>query len=932
MKLLKKTALAACISAALVTAVVPTTFAADKKEVEKLFSQIKTEYEVFTLPNGLTTLVVPNHTNPQVYIGTFFNVGSKDEPEGWTGFAHLYEHLLFQGTKNAPGDFFSHLQPLGASEKNGMTSRDLTMYYEKVPTGALDRTLWLESDRVANVIPTLDQSLLDNQREVVKNEKRQRENPSNVNAQKLINAHFYPVDHPYGHDVIGTMKDINGATLENVHKWFNDNYGAKNCTLILAGDITVEDAKKKVAKYFSDMPAGTKMRTLDEYVPEFDEIKRATAYDAVTRTTVNRMWHIPSKTSKDGVLLEYLALALAGDKSAPLVKRLKDELGYVENIGFSVSLEEVSGAAALSYTIRKEANVAKETIDKIIDEEMAKFLNKGPDMAILERKLLGSDVRTIESVEDATTLGSMLLDGLRTTGDPEFFKTKRQWQVSATRKELKAVANRWLTKPYFELTAMPQPEGENMAVAVDRSKMPDVQETPVNIQFPEMQEATLANGMEIVLIENHDTPMVDLVMEFATGSAADYKYTPDTAERVFHHMQWATKKYDEIEYAEKKAEIAARIGGGASEKTSKYGFSRVLTPYLGEALDLLQENLFHPAFPESQIQEERDFINSIHDRFEASPAQTSQQLFDRMLWGENHQLGQQKTRKEELASVSREAIIRFHKNELGPNNTKVWIYGDITLERAKTELNKRFAKWKKVTPTPLEVIGKPKTMKGKVVLMDAPNAQSASIRVGHLVPKYNPETADAVKLANGPLGGFFGSRLNMNLREEKGWTYGVNSGVRTNSLGREGTFSIGTAVQPDKTAATVKEMLKELEGYLGEKPVTQAELDRFRTLIVKSYPAQFNSQRAYAQNAQRSLEFGLPYDYSKGYIDRMNAITVEDVRQAAKDTIKPDELVWMFVGNLEKIEQQVRDLNLGEVEIWDAYGNKVNSKQVASKH
>ena len=358
-----------------------------KDDAASLVGQINIEYEQFTLNNGLTVLVYPDHSVPTVYVAMYYGVGAKDEPPGKTGFAHLFEHLMFQGTENREGEYFAPFSLAGATGMNGTTNQDRTNYYATVPTGALDMALWMESDRLSYLLGAITQEALDEQRDVVKNEKRQRENRPYHMVYEHILKGLFPVGHPYHHTTIGSMEDLDNASLKDVHGWFKKYYGGTNTYLVLAGDITVEQAKEKVAYYFSEAPAGEPLTKAEKWVPTLDSIKRERAYDRVAQTRLVRAWVSPDTNNPDASLFYLMNQTLAGNKNAPLYKKLVDDLKLATSVSGHSMSQVLSGLYILSIDL--VPGVDPDRVWNIVDETIAEYVADGPDSDILAAGKLG---------------------------------------------------------------------------------------------------------------------------------------------------------------------------------------------------------------------------------------------------------------------------------------------------------------------------------------------------------------------------------------------------------------------------------------------------------------------------------------------------------------------------------------------------------------
>lgn len=918
MKLLKQAAVAVFMVATLATPAV-TVSAAD--DLVDLYEQIQLDYEVFTLANGLTVLVYPDHRKPQVRVTVLNRVGSKDEPAGKTGFAHFYEHLMFQGTENAPGDYAERIREIGATGMNGTTSADRTNYYETVPTGALDAILWLESDRMANITTGVTQEILDEQRAVVKNEKRQLELRPGSGFMDFVRENFYPTDHPYHHDTIGSMDDLNAASLQDVHQWYKDYYGATNTILVLSGDIDVATAKEKVTHYFSDVPAGKRINEINEYIPTLDTTKYLTYYDKIPNTSVTRVYPLASNKSKDVHLLSYMAPTIAGNDEAILDKLLKEELEYVTDVSIRINPAMVSSSISIEYTMDPSANVTSEQIDKIIDEQLQKFFKDGPDKDALAREHLNDEADFIRSADNADGIANLLASGILNYGDPEFFRKVRKWQIETSTKELKQVAQKWLDQPYLQVVSKPYPEASTMSASVDRSSIPAVSETTSEVKVPELQTASLDNGMELVLLEDDKLPMVDFTFVFETGSAADHQYNRGTAGQTFNLLTKGTKKYDKNELTKAQQQIATTINLRPGGRQSNLSFN-TLTPYVDDSVKLVAEVLKNPSFPQAEIEELKQQIEQDYKRRYSRPGASAGQLFEVALWGKEHERGTMLSLEQQLDNVSREQMVKFHQNELGPNNTTVYISGAISMPEARQLLNKHFGEWKKADPTEEPEQAAPEGLKGKIILVNSPGTPSASVTLGQLIAPWKAEQEDALAIVNGVLGEGLTSRLARNLRETKGWTYGIRSGIAKSSKGLQ-KFSISSNIQNDKVAPALQEIYKELTGYIGDNAITQTELDEYRDSKLKTYPMGFGRPAVYLSAKQSLALYGLDVEYVEGYQERMNSITLDQLHNLAKDTIKPDEMVWVIAGDLSIIEDDIRALNLAEVEVWDDKGNRI---------
>jgi len=433
---------------------------------EEVANQIDIPYEIFTLDNGLTTIVYSDRASPTVFVGMWYGVGSMDEPEGKTGFAHLFEHLMFQGTENRDGEYFEPFTKAGATGMNGTTSEDRTNYFATVPTGALDMALWMESDRMSYLLGAVTQDALDEQRDVVKNEKRSRDNRPYSGMYDRIRMGLYPAGHPYRHSVIGSMDDLDNATLDDVHDWFNEYYGASNVVLVLAGDIDLETAREKVAHYFDEVPAGTPLIETQQWIPELQQNRKEIMYDRVGQTRISRVWALPNLNSRDASVMHLVNESLVGNKNSPLRKTLVDDLQLATNIVGGAHSRILNGEYSLTVDLRP--GVDPEDVMQVVDDVLEEYLRAEPDADILRDAKLAINMSMISSMENKSTIGRMLAEGQLYSGNPTFVKQKIEWLNEASADDLLDVANRWLSRGYFELTVLPFPELASSEDRIDR--------------------------------------------------------------------------------------------------------------------------------------------------------------------------------------------------------------------------------------------------------------------------------------------------------------------------------------------------------------------------------------------------------------------------------------------------------------------------------
>ncbi|WP_165927047.1 pitrilysin family protein [Sphingomonas sp. BK235] len=878
-------------------------------------------YDRFTLPNGLTVLVYTDHTAPKVLVSLTYRVGSKDEPAGKTGFAHLFEHMMFQETEHRKGEYFTPFLQSGVSNINGNTTTDRTRYFELVPKRALDLALWMESDRMQYLPGAIDTAALDGQRAVVKNEKRQTGTPDSNARADALRAALYPSTHPYAHTVIGSMQDLDAASVDDVRTWFDTYYGASNAILLLAGDIDPAEAREKVTKYFKDVRPGHLVQQISRWVPVLDERKDLHFFSKGGGSSFARTWPVPSADEQDGVLLQVLQETITGTPQSALNRALVENDGPARGVYASYNDAALNGTFSIAVDLKPGADAAD--AERRLDAALAQLKQTGPDATTLRENLHIKDKSFLAALEDPESVGSILEAGELSRGDPLRFLQTRRWEKEATPQTIAAAARRWLDRPYINERDDPEPTtSPAVAGSVDRSGLPKVPPA-VEVQepFAPIERATLSNGAQLVVVRRPRVPMVSVSLVFATGSAIDHPYPRGLAAHTFGSLFEGSRRYGESAIGGRMRALAIAPSSSSDERQSKISFS---TDHAGlsEAVDFVTEVLREPIFPQRKIDEFLVGVDRSYDGFERDSRSWQSGLFSRALWGPDHWYGHIRTRAE-AKQVTRDALLDFYAHEVAPANLTAYFIGDVTLDEARALLERGLGDWHKgVKPAPTIDAPPARPTGVRVVLIDVPGAEQSQITAGRLIGRWEPRHALIEQLANGALGGSFSSRLNMNLREDKGWSYGFHSGLGA-SLRSQRTFTLGGAVQTDKTVESIREILRELHDYTDARPITAKEFEEQRTVYLDSISWQLVSNLAYQIIMVDAQDRGLPLDYSVHLAPIVHSITLPEAQAVARESFRADDLVWSIAGDLRKIEAGIRALNLGPVEVQDGYGHRL---------
>jgi zinc protease len=878
-------------------------------------------YKRFVLQNGLTLIVHEDHKSPIVAVNVWYHVGSKNEKPGKTGFAHLFEHLMFGGSENVKTTYINAFEKIGATDLNGTTNSDRTNYFETVPVTALDYALFLESDRMGHLLGSFDVKTLDTQRGVVQNEKRQGENEPYAVARQLITDATWPARHPYSWTVIGSMDDLNAASLDDVKEWFRTYYGPSNATLVIAGDIDPETARAKVEKYFGDIPAGPPVAHQEAWIAKMSGTHRERVEDRVPQPRIYKVWNVPQQGTADAAYLNLVAQCLTQGKNSRLYKRLVYDDQIATDVSAFVDGREIAGQFTIQATLKPGQDLAK--AEAAIDQELARLINAGPAADELERvktTYVANFVRGLDRVGGFGGKSDVLAEGQVYLGDPTAYKNRLRLTQSATAAQLQSTAKQWLSDGVFVLEVVPFPTLKSISSTVDRSKLPEVAPPPES-KLPKLQRATLSNGLKIVVAERHDTPVVDAQLVLDAGHAADQFGRLGTALLTMTMLMDGTRSRNALQISAELQRLGAQLQTSSGLDASNV-FLSAIKPKLDDSLALFADVILNPSFPAADFEREKKLLLARIEQEKAQPLAIALRALPVLIYGKGHAYGNPLTGSGTSASVgqiAREDLIKFHETWTKPNAATLIVAGDTTLNEIQPKLEKLFAGWRPgdVPKKNLAKVDLPP--KAAVYLIDHPGALQSFIIAGDpALPKNSPGEV-AIDVMNDLIGGTFSSRLNMNLREDKHWSYGAQS-VFFPAKGQQ-PFVALAPVQTDKTRESLAEMNKEFHDFAAARPVTTQELQAAVEDRTLRLPGSRESLLSTASTVGEIVEFGYPDDYFDTYAAKVKSLKIADIQDAARTVIHPDNLIWIVVGDRAKIEAGIRALNLGELHVIDADGN-----------
>ncbi len=915
-------------------------------------------FEQYRLPNGLDVILHVEHRVPIVHVEVWYKVGSKDEVAGKTGFAHLFEHMMFQGTKHIPEDaYFKYLSQAGASARNGSTSMDRTNYFETLPASQLELGLWLESSRMGFLLDRGFKESFANQRDVVKNERRQRvENVPLGAVSHLELETLFPVGHPYRHEVIGSMEDLDAATEADLKDFYNRYYAPDNAVLIIAGDIDTAITKGLIEKYFGPIAAGPPIKRVPVPPIPPPAAERRLAMEANINLPHGQMvWNTVPVFAPGDAELDLIANILGEGHGARLYQRLVHDLKIAQSVSVHHGSRMYEGAFVIDYSAMRGHSLAE--IEKVIDEELDKLRTQPPTPDEIERARNQIKTDLLKSMEPLSGLATRLLYYDVFAGDPGYLRRDLERYDTATPGTLGTWVRKILGKDArVVVTVAPNPKAPVMgrlvtpslastttkAAAIDagvadkappakiaartspdaafRATLPAPGEKHA-FHVPAVKRLRLKNGLPVILAESHQLPLVSVDLVLKTGSSANPKDKAGLAALVASMLDEGTKKRTATQIANEVAQLGASLHAHATWDATAVSLS-VLAENLDRALPVWADVLLAPAFNQDDFKRVVDnLISSLAQRKDYPPV-IAGQVYARALWGEGHPFGWPETgTQESIRKLAPADLKHFYDAYYAPNNAVLVVAGDITEKQLHTKIEPLLAAWraKKIAPSKLPRVAAPD--KTRIVLVDKPGAPQSSIRIGLPgIERKNPDYYRAL-VTNQILGGTF-KRLAMNLRETKGWTYGVGS--QFDARRAPGPWTVSGEFVAAHTADAVEEILEEIEKLRSEE-VTDKELAETKDEIVGAFPARFATAGQLASQMVALAVYDLKPTELDGFATKIAAVTKEQVRLTARKYFRPDNLLVVVVGDRAGNEAALR--KIATVERRDLDGNLIETNK-----
>jgi zinc protease len=874
----------------------------------------------FTLPNGLRVIMHQDNSTPVVAVNIWYHVGSKNEVAGRTGFAHLFEHMMFQGSKNYNDDYFKPLQEVGASI-NGSTNPDRTNYFEVVPSNFLERALFMEADRMGGLLDAMTQDKLDNQRDVVKNERRQSyDNQPYGTAFEKIFAQLFPTTHPYSWTTIGSLDDLTAASMDDVKAFFRQYYVPNNASLVVAGDFDPKQARTWVEKYFGPIPKGTTPIVRPNPVrPAVVGETRKTFEDSVQLPRIYMAWQGSKFFAADEAALDVMSIILSDGRGS----RLQSNLVYGKQIAqnanmFPYTLE--AGGMVIMQATAKPGKTLDE-IEKELNIEIERLKAEPPSAEEMARALNTIEAQTIYGMQTVLGKADQINNYNTFVGKADYFQADLDRYRKVTAADVQRVAKTYLTPDRFIMSFVPRKDkaasqgnsAANRPTSAPAKKSEEKKDYSANlppdgpnpkITLPSIEKKKLANGLNVWLVRQGELPIVSMNLVINTGGTADPADRAGLATFTANLMDNGTKTRNAVDISNQTSALGVNIGTSSGWDSANVTM-QTLTKNLDAALDIYSDVIMNPVFPADELEtlRKQTLVGLLQRKDNANAI--ANVAYSKLLYGKDHPYGRSLDGTS-VNAITREELEKFYTASYRPNNATLIVVGDVDSKTLLPKLEKALGGWKAGDVSQMQVPADAAFDKPGIYLIDKPGAAQSVVTIGQVgVARNNPDYFP-LSVMNSILGGQFSARVNMNLREDKGYTYGARTAW---SFRRgAGPFDASAQVQTAVTKESVMEFMKELGGIRGAIPITPQELEYNKQSLIRRYPAGFETVGGISGQLSSLIVYGLPDTYFNDYIKNIQAVTIADVNRVANKYLTPDKMAILIVGDKSVIEPKLKEI------------------------
>jgi zinc protease len=914
-----------------------------QNETKEATPEFKVEFEKFTLDNGLQVILHVDRSDPVAAVALTAHVGSAREKEGRTGFAHLFEHLLFLESENlGKGGLDQMSARIGGSGANGSTSRDRTNYFQTVPKDALEKMIWAEADKLGYFINTVTEPVLAKEKQVVKNEKRQRvDNQPYGHNSAVINSNLYPEGHPYSWEVIGSLEDLQNATLDDVKEFYRRWYVPNNVTLTIAGDIDIEQTTAWVKKYFDEIPRGEDIPKIEKQPVNLKASKRLFYEDNFARLPrLTIAWSGVPEYEKDSYALSVLTDYLSNGKKAPLNKVLVDDLKLTDNVSFYQNNSEIAGQITLSVTAFNQTDL--NTVMSAINNGFKDFENNGISDADLNRIKAGQETNFYNGLSSVLGKGFQLAQYEIFAGDPGYINEDVKNILAVTADDVMRVYNTYIKDKNYIATSFVPKEQVNLVLensqlaniveekiiegaeesfdpsivttyektpsSFDRSAEPPYGESP-ELTIPEVWRHNFNSGIKVFGIQNNEVPLVQFEMQIKGGLLLEQKDKVGVSNLLANLMTKGTKNKTTEELENAIESLGANINAYATDDNITIT-GTTLSKHFDATMKLVSEILLEPRWDENEFELLKQSTISGIQRRKANPNSIASNEFAKLLYGDNNILAYSNSGTEDsVKSISLLDLQNYYNSNLSPQLTHMHVVGDISQDKVVAALNTIDTKWNatKVTLPELPVPLYPE--KSQVYFYDIPGAKQSVIRFGYPALKatdddYYPATVMNYRLG----GGGFASQLTQELREGKGFTYGIRSGF--SGTEHKGEFTISSGIRTNVTFEATSLVKEILENY--GKNYSEQDLEVTKGYTIKSNARSFETLGAKLNMLSNISNYGYEDNYAKQEETIVKNLSLEDVKALIENYIKPNQMIYLIVGDAKTQLDKLEALGFGK--------------------
>jgi zinc protease len=920
-------------------------------------SELKIENEKYTLENGLQVILHEDKSDPIVAVAVLYHVGSNREVKGRTGFAHLFEHIMFQESQHIPQDqFFKKIQNAGGT-LNGGTWNDGTIYFQVVPNNSLEMVLWMESDRMGFLLSTVTQEAFMNQQSVVQNEKRQRvDNEPYGHTNYVVNKLLYPENHPYNWQTIGEMEDLRNATLADVHEFFKKWYGPNNATIVIAGDFDKEQTKNLIEKYFSEIEKREEVKPLDPMLVQIDKTKKAYHEDNFAKSPeLNIVFPTPQQFTKDDYALKFFGELFAQSKKSPLYKVIVEEKKLAPSVNAYQNSQELAGE--FTITIRAFPDKSLDDVEKAVMEAFDRFDKEGFTEKDLNRVKAKIETQFYNQISSVLGKSFQLASYNTFTGSPDFVTTDLKNLLNVSKEDVMDAYDKYVkNKPYVATSFVPKGsaqliaanserypvveekiedqdviamnQGEDMGSdkikvekiesSFDRNIEPPAGPDPL-LKLPTIWKDELSNEVKIYGIEQNELPLINFSITIKGGLLLDDINKVGEANLMSDIMMEGTKNKTPIELEEAIDDLGANINMYTTKESIVIDVNCLSSKFY-EVYSLVEEILFEPRWDEKEFERiKRETVERIN-RSKADPSAVASDVFNKLIYGDQNIFSKNISGTEEsVNSITMDDLKSFYNEYFVPNLTAITIVGDISDDKAVSTFQSLELKWKKKD---VEIKDYPlprKEEKAKIYFVDFPDAKQSVIRIGNLGLKYNDPDFYPATVMNYKLGGSFTGNVNLILREEKGFTYGA----RTSFSGSlyPGYFVATASVSSNSTLESVQIFVDEMNKYRDGIP--EADLEFTKNSLIRSNARSFETLGALRGMLNSIATYNLDFDYVKQREEFVRQFTQDQLKELANKYIEPNTMIYLVVGDAKTQLEPLKALGLGEPVLLDRDGNRL---------